>query len=765
MNPGSAPVPLKPVSRERAEQPTDGVRLTRRNRQELEQKLWNDPAGRTVPVWLYDETEECKDAILLTDQYRWRRFAESELYTLFHYKMSVPTDGRSERKWWADYCRLNQKSADRILEIYKPGDIVWVHDYHLMLLPSLLRQRIPNIYVGFFLHTPFPTSELFRCLPPRKQLLTGPLGANMVGFQSYNYARHFASCASRVCGFEALESGIDAYGAHIAVNFFPVGIDAKLVEREAFDGDGIDQIAKTLREKYADMKIIVGRDRLDTVRGVSQKLMAYETFLQKHPEWRGKVMLIQITNPISIDEGKEDVENKIDKKVSGLVAHINGLYGGIDYTPVLHFPQHLSRQEYFALLRIADLGLVTSVRDGMNTTALEFVISQKENHSPLILSEFSGTATKLTTKNGATHVNPWDLSGVAHEIHEALVRSPEEKASQHEKLYQCVTTETVQAWSQAYLDNLLINLNTFNKSIATPLLNKVDLLLQYRKAKQRLFLFDYDGTLTPIVKDPAAAVPSDRVLRTIKKLSQDPLNSVWIISGRDQNFLSEWWGHIPELGLSAEHGSFIRHPQSDSWENLTEKFDMSWQEEVVQIFQNYTDRTQGSFIERKKIAVTWHYRRTDPEFGAYQARECRKALETSVAKKYDVEVMSGKANLEVRPRFVNKGEIAKRLVESYRDGKDASTPVSQTGPNFVLCLGDDFTDEDMFRSLMNSDLPRETVFTCTVGASSKKTLAYWHLLEPSDVIATIAFLNGRPSATDAAAVEAVEARLNGEGTA
>lgn len=270
-------------------------------------------------------------------------------------------------------------------------------------------------------------------------------------------------------------------------------------------------------------------------------------------------------------------------------------------------------------------------------------------------------------------------------------------------------------------------------------------------------MFDYDGTLTPIVRDPAAAIPTDRVIRTLKTLAADARNSVWIISGRDQAFLDEWMGHIPELGLSAEHGSFLRHPMQDTWENMTEKTDMTWQDDVLDIFNAYTEKAQGSWIERKKVALTWHYRRVDPELGRYRAQECEAELNATVARRYDVEVMKGKANLEVRPRFVNKGEIAKRLIaDRSEDSAGASgTNPSRGVPDFVLCLGDDFTDEDMFRALANSDLPREAFFTCTVGASSKQTLADWHLLEPSDVISTVGMLNGNTDDGNAGVVATV----------
>ncbi|CAO2654165.1 Nn.00g108980.m01.CDS01 [Neocucurbitaria sp. VM-36] len=749
-NKAAAPIPVDPKQPVQIPQQPTGLRIGHEDRERLEKQLERDHGGKIVPVWLVDEVDDGKDEYILKSQSRWRTYAENELYTLFHYKQNEPADGRAARKSWADYYRMNKLFADKILEQYKPGDIIMVHDFYLLLLPSLLRQRLPNIYIGFFLHIPFPSSEFYRCLSRRKEILEGVLGANMIGFQSYSYSRHFSSCCTRILGFDSSSAGVDAYGAHVAVDVFPLGINAASTQRQAFGDPVIVERINQIREMYADKKIIVGRDRLDAVRGVVQKLQAFEMFLEKYPEWQGKVILIQVTSPSGVHTDRGDgAQEKVVNKISDLAAKINGAYGSLDFTPVRHFPQYLSREEYFALLRIADIGLITSVRDGMNTTSMEYIICQKDNHGPLILSEFSGTSGSLS---GAIHINPWDLGGVADAINDALKLNPQERAEQHSKLYKHVVANNVQSWTNNYLKRLMTNLSSFDQSFATPALDRAKLLFQYRQAKKRLFMFDYDGTLTPIVKDPQAAIPSDRVIRTLKTLAADPNNSVWIISGRDQAFLDEWMGHITELGLSAEHGSFMRHPRSEDWENLTEKTDMSWQSEVIDVFQHYTERTQGSFIERKKIALTWHYRRADPEYGAFQARECQKHLERTVAKKYDVEVMTGKANLEVRPRFVNKGEIAKRLVLEYGDGPGEA-------PEFVLCLGDDFTDEDMFRSLRQSKLPTDHVFSVTVGASSKQTLASWHLVEPSDVISVLSLLNGSADAGNVGAVAVVEGSI------
>ncbi|KAF2800617.1 glycosyltransferase family 20 protein [Melanomma pulvis-pyrius CBS 109.77] len=747
---GAAPVPVDGKAKPPPPPQPEELRIGRPDRERLEQKLEKEHGGKIVPVWLMDDMDAEEDVAVLTDQGRWRRFAEHELYTLFHYKQNEPADGRASRRSWADYYRMNKLFADRIMEIYKPGDIIVIHDFYLLLLPSLLRQRLPNVYIGFFLHVPFPSSEFYRCLSRRKEILEGVLGANMVGFQSYSYSRHFSSCCTRILGFDSSSAGVDAYGAHVAVDVFPIGINAASTQRQAYGDPLIEEKIADIREQFPDKKIIVGRDRLDSVRGVTQKLQAFEIFLERYPAWQGKVVLIQVTSPSSVQADKSDEDqSKIVNKMSELVARINGSHGSLSFTPVHHFQQYLDRDEYFALLRVADVGLITSVRDGMNTTSLEYIICQKGNQSPLILSEFSGTAGSLS---GAIHINPWDLSGVADAINEALTMPEEQRKEQHNKLYKHVISNNVQAWTNNFLKRLMTNLSSFDQSFATPALDRAKLLQQYRQAKKRVFMFDYDGTLTPIVKDPSAAIPSDRVIRTLKTLAADPANSVWIISGRDQAFLDEWMGHISELGLSAEHGSFMRHPRSEDWESLTDKTDMSWQSEVMDVFQHYTERTQGSFIERKKIALTWHYRRADPEYGAFQARECQKALEETVGKKFDVEVMTGKANLEVRPRFVNKGEIAKRLILAYGDGPGDP-------PEFVLCLGDDFTDEDMFRSLRQSKLPQDHVFSVTVGASSKQTLASWHLVEPSDVISVISLLNGSADAGNVGAVAVVEGSI------
>ena len=447
LNPLSAPVPID-NNAPPAQPLQDGIFMSRDHQASLEQELSHDKRMKTIPIWLADDEEMTDNGITLKDQSRWRRYAEHELYALFHYKQHEPTDGRLERMQWIDYYMMNLKFSDKIMDVYKPGDVVVIHDFYLMLLPSMLRQRAPNMYISFYLHTPFPTSEFLRCLPRRKEVLQGVLGANLVGFQSYSYSRHFLNCCTRILGFPSDSFGVDVYGSRVEVGVFPIGIDFAKVQQLAWSGS-VDKAHNDLKKIYKGKKIIVGRDRLDSSHGVTQKLMAFERFLELYPHWREKVVLIQVTSPKNTED---DSENKVTSRVNELVTRINGSKGSLTYSPVQHYPQYLSQEEYFALLRAADIGLITSVRDGMNTTSLEYVVCQRESHGPLVLSEFSGTAGFL---RDAMHINPWDLTGVAKKIDHALTMPSDQRQPMQNQLYNHVAEHNVQSWVAKLLLGLL----------------------------------------------------------------------------------------------------------------------------------------------------------------------------------------------------------------------------------------------------------------------------------------------------------------------
>lgn len=739
------------------------------------------------PIWL-----------LRKDQDRWRHYAEKIIWPTLHYILNpfdiesngnISSSSSSEKdNWWYDYVKFNEAYAMKIGEIYQPGDIIWIHDYYLMLLPQLLRMKFNNItfdnpndtelaqntLIGYFHHAPWPSYEYFRCLSKRKQILDGLVGANQICFQNEQFSRHFVSSCKRLLDSTAKnfknpitnfdEYQISAYGGDVVVNALPIGVDKDQLLKDAF-ADDIDSKVETIKEAYKGKKIIIGRDRLDSVRGVVQKLRAFETFLEMYPEWRENVVLIQVSSPTTNRDSPQTI--RLEQQVNDLVNSINSTYGNLNFAPVLHYYMRIPKDVYLSLLRAADLCVITSVRDGMNTTALEYVtIKSNESAddcfgSPLILSEFSGSSTLL---KDAIIINPWDSVAVAKSINMSLNMTQQQKNDLQKKLSPEVPS--IQKWTTTFLDSLLkSNVNSGTKNKITPALNRPVLLDNYNKAKRRLFLFDYDGTLTPIVQDPAAAIPTAKLYTILDKLSADPKNQIWIISGRDQEFLNQWMGSKNKnLGLSAEHGCFIKDVGMSEWINLAEQVDMSWQDRVAKVMEHFTNKTPGSFIEKKAVAYTWHYRRTVPELGEYNAAELKKQL-LAFSDEYDFDVMDGKANIEVRPRFVNKGEIVKRLVwHKHGQLQDLSKPVKKDGmkieemPDFILCLGDDFTDEDMFRQLNSieadwsklypnkkNDWSHYGIYPVTVGSASKQTVAKAHLTDPGQVLDTLGLLVGKIS--------------------
>lgn len=627
---------------------------------------------RYVPVWLDDNVAHG----------HYEGYCKTTLWPLFHYLLwqDVPGDRKEwETFTWDAYVAANEAYAKRIAEQYKPGDLVWIHDYHLLLVPQMLRKLVPDAHIGLFVHAPFPSSEIFRCLPQRREIIEGMLGADLACFQAFSYSRHFLSSCIRVCGFEASSNSVESYNGHVTnVSYNPIGIDAEKIARDCASS-GVTPKIKAIREMYKGKKIIIGRDKLDVVRGVIQKLQAFHKLLEEFPQWRDNVVLIQVTAPSMNDNPL------LERQVSELVAQINGEFGSLSFTPVHHYHQIIERDEYYALLSVADLAIVSSLRDGMAASTMEFIVAQN-NHAkaPLLLSEFSGSAGRLRS---AIQINPWATFSSAKAIHHALVMSDQERIRRHEDLYRQVVLHTSHTWAATLVKLLVQQLLTEQSAHFTPPLDRSQLVRAHHAARKRLIMLDYDGTLTPIVRNPEAALPSKQLLEALKRLTEDERNIVYIISGRDEKFLAKHLGHLDRMGFSAEHGSFLKEP-GKQWINLTRELDMSWKKDVIEIFNYYVERTAGSTVEEKKASVTWHYRNADPDYGLFQCRECQNLLDNLIAQQgLAVEVLVGKKNLECRPLAVNKGEIVKRILYSHPDAE------------IVFCAGDDKTDEDMFRAL------------------------------------------------------------------
>jgi trehalose 6-phosphate synthase/phosphatase len=627
-----------------------------------------------VPVWLENDIAHG----------HYEGYCKTILWPLFHYLLWQDVPGDRKNNWedfsWTAYVEANQAYANKIAEQYQKGDLVWIHDYHLLLVPQMLRKLVPDAHIGLFMHAPFPSSEIFRCLPQRREIIEGMLGADLACFQAFSYSRHFLSSCIRVCGFEASSNSVESFNGHITnISYNPIGIDAEKIAKDCAS-PGVGPKIAAIREMYKGKKVIIGRDKLDVVRGVIQKLQAFYKFLEEFPEWRDKVVLIQVTAPSMNDSPL------LERQVSELVSHINGEFGSLSFTPVHHYHQIIDRDEYYALLSVADLAIVSSLRDGMTASTMEFIVAQNDySKAPLLLSEFTGSAGRLRS---AIQINPWATFSSAKAIHYALIMSEEEKLRRHDDLYHQVVSHTSHTWAATLIKLLVQQLLSEQTAHFTPPLNRQQLIQSHHQAAKRLFLLDYDGTLTPIVKDPAAALPPKKLLDALERLSHDDRNVIYIISGRDEKFLSQHLGHLKRVGFSAEHGGYMKDVGSDKWVNLTKELDMTWMKTIKGVFDYYTERTSGSTIEEKKSSITWHYRNSDPDYGIFQAKECQAHLDNLVAdQQLAVEVLVGKKNLEVRPLAVNKGEIVKRIL--YHNPET----------EFVFCAGDDKTDEDMFRAL------------------------------------------------------------------
>ncbi|CAO3615707.1 unnamed protein product [Cunninghamella blakesleeana] len=668
------------------------------------------------------------------------------LWPLLHYTIwNDATDGRLESKQWEIYTSVNQKYADLVIENYQDGDVIWVHDYHLLLVPGMIRAKLPKARIGLFVHSPWPSSEIFRCLPKRKEILQAMIGANLVGFQTYGYARHFLSSCTRVLGLETNPEGVDdVSSSHFCyVSSFPIGINTSKVERIIQQSTTLNKM-KMIKEIYPDKKIVVARDKLDTVRGVLQKLDAFEKFLSLYPEWHNKVILVQLTDGWATSN-KTDDNIKLERKVSSVVARINGLYGSLEFAPIYHYHHHVDEDEYYALLSISDAALITSNRDGINTTAFEYIISQEKRHSPLILSELTGTAASLSS---ALIVNPWDLRGVAKAIDESLKMSDAEKEARYKLLYNHVKIHTASFWAKSFIKRLMEYIEQYEISSSTSLLTLDKILPVYRNGKKRIFCIGFDGTLIPLHKNIRGpnALPT-ATINTLQNLCNNPKNEVWVISNRDEATLDRYLGKVKGLGLSGEHGAFIKYPHSHRWINLMEQVDMDWKNDVIEIFTYYTERTSGSFLEHRRSSITWNYQLADPHYGAFQAKECQNHLESAITSKLPVEIVIGKCHIEVRPYTTNKGEIIKRLLSG--NGNALSSSSSYSSPSsltlststaslddidFIFCCGSDGRSvENMFKTLKK--LGKKDAFSVRVGIDEKKrTLASWHLSAVDDVI-------------------------------
>lgn len=625
-------------------------------------------------------------------------FCKGVIWPLFHYYEQHRPDSQQSSASWNGYNTVNQLFAETVASIYQEGDLIFIQDYHLMLLPSLLRKLLPNAKIGFFLHIPWPSSELYRSLPVRNQIIQGLVGADLIGFQAYAYVRHFVSACTRLLGLNITDQGVETKGGHVVkLEVFPAGIDPSICLR-TLESESAQARKEELKKAFEGKKILVSRDRLEYTKGIPRKLKAFEAFLEAYPAWKGKVILYQECRPnTEVIKGKPYAE--LTEEVDKLVGSINGKFGTISYTPVHYLSKNLKWEDSCVLFALADGALVTPLRDGLNTTSHEFVVCQQQKMSPIILSEFAGSAHCLS---GAVLVNPFDQKEIVKAICKALEMSEEQKKVRHRHNFDYVLSHDALYWITSFL-KVLIQRETANEtqmSMVSEPVSVSKVVEAYKKSKRRLLLLDYDGTLTPLVRLPQDAKPSDKLKEMLSLLSHHKHTDTYVVSGRDRSSLNAWLGHLP-IGLSCEHGAFFRQCSKDKsskpWQDISSELNLSWKDTIRGVFDDYSDRVPGSFVEVKEINLTWHYRNADPDFGDYMKNEL--VLHLNNLPGLPIDILSGKKAVEVRPQGVNKGSIVRRCLSEKEDPDDSPY-------DFVLCIGDDKTDEDMFEELLkHTDIP------------------------------------------------------------
>ncbi len=603
-------------------------------------------------------------------------YSNGVLWPLFHYLLDqVPLQVSD----WDSYVEANQLFADVVAREYRPGDLVWVHDYQLLLVPGMLRRLLPDARIGFFLHIPFPSEELFRTLPARRELLEGLLGADLVGFHTPTYLRHFATALTDILGLTVDIDRVPLPGREVRLGVFPMGIDAAAFQSLAED-PAIEAEAEALRGD-GSVRILVGVDRLDYTKGIPRRLLTYEKMLEAHPELREKVRLVQVAVPSRTGVGAyQDFRLLVD----GLVGRINGAFGTPRWVPVHYIFRGLSAPDLVALYRAADVMLVTPLRDGMNLVAKEFLASRADGDGVLVLSEFAGAAWELPE---ALQVNPYDTDGSAEIFFRALMMDPEERRARLKPLRQRVATFDVHSWVSAFLDQLE-RVTGPSVRATSPTGGEAALREELAQALERndelLVLLDYDGTLVPFTATPELARPDAALIRLLRALAARPDTELHIVSGRSREALEQWVGALP-IWLHAEHGFWSRPPGLAEWTPAAD-IHGAWREPVLAILRDFTARTPGSLIEVKAVAIAWHYRLADLETGARRANELRIHLNQLLSNQ-PVEILAGNRVLEIRPYGVHKG----RIIPPMSPEREARTT--------VLAIGDDRTDEDLFVSL------------------------------------------------------------------
>ncbi len=606
-------------------------------------------------------------------------YANQTLWPVFHY---FPTKLKFDAKAWEAYVEANRTFCDAVVERYQPGDLIWVHDYQLMLLPQMLREKLPDAAIGFFLHIPFPSSEIFQILPRREEILEGLLGADLLAFQTHGHLQQFRSALLRVLGIESKVAEVGVGGRPVRLEALPIGIASEDYSALMNGDEASSRHHSEWVLRYSGQKVLLAVDRLDYTKGILERLRAYTHLLNSKAELKQTIVLIQIGVPTR--EGIDTYQD-LRTEVNRLVSEINGKFGTPNWTPVVYINRSIEPAELVALYKLADVCWVGSLRDGMNLVAKEYVACQAEGNGVLVLSEFTGAAAEM---GEALLINPFDEERTAATVERALSLGNQERMQRMKSLHARILRNDVFSWGERFLASLreAVEARGGYSSTQPKRLQAAAVRDAYRRASRRLLVLDYDGTLVTFAKRPWQAAPPPDLLRLLNALTAEPRNCVALISGRTAKDLEDWFGAIRGLWLMAEHGAEFKVPLQSSWQPSRPQPPTDWKSTVMPILEHFMDRTPGSFVEEKKYAVVWHYRMADPEFGVWLANELVSMLEAMLADT-ELRAFRGDKIVEVRPVWANKGEALERLLTHY------------SHPDFLFAAGDDRTDEDLFERM------------------------------------------------------------------
>ncbi|HSD56544.1 MAG TPA: bifunctional alpha,alpha-trehalose-phosphate synthase (UDP-forming)/trehalose-phosphatase [Methanotrichaceae archaeon] len=630
-------------------------------------------------------------------------FSNKTIWPLFHYFTSHV---QYDEDFWDQYRQVNETFCDAVTQIAKPGDLIWIHDYHLMLLPKLIRERAPDVSLGFFLHIPFPSFEVFRLLPSkwRREILEGLLGADLIGFHTYDYTHYFLRCVQRILGFENNMGQIIADDHIVRADIFPMGIDFQKF-KDAAVSPKVEIEKEDLKTLFAGRKVIISIDRLDYTKGIINRLQGFELFLKKNPQWHGKVVLVLVVVP---SRTKVEHYQQMKRQIDEIVGKINGRCGSMNWMPIRYHYKFLPFNLLVALYSVSDVALVTPLRDGMNLIAKEYIATKADGKGVLILSEMAGASKEA----GETIViNPNDIGEIADTLKAALEMPEEEQIRCNRAIQARLKRHDVTRWADDFIQTL-ISMQEEQKKMDARLLgqsSKEKMRKDFREAKRRLILLDYDGTLVPIARHPKMATPTVELMEFLDVMSREQKTDVVLISGRNRNELQSWFGDLG-ISLVAEHGVWIREKGED-WKML-KPLNNEWKQKILPLLEMHTDRLSGSFVEEKEYSLAWHYRMADPEMASIVAKELVDDLVNFTAN-IDVQVLQGNKVVEVRNAGLNKG--------------DAGMYCRSKGDfDFILAVGDDWTDEDLFKVLP------ETAYSIRIGMT--QSYARFNLHNCSEVI-------------------------------